>query len=244
MLKYPKTALLAAMALLATAPAAFADHDHDRDHWEHERHGPPDWAPAHGRRHHEEEREREERVIVVPERRVIVEQPTVIVPAPAPQPVVVYPPWFVQQQGQYVYQQQYQPVAPAVAVNRCNSQAAGAVLGGLLGGVLGHQIGGGNGKTLATVGGAVTGMLVGGEIGRSMDASDQACVGQVLEVAPVGRRVQWVESGTTYVVVPQKVVMRHGNHCRPYTLQIQTHHGWRTTQGMACRRPGGVWVRA
>jgi surface antigen len=95
-----------------------------------------------------------------------------------------------------------------------------------------------------TVGGAVTGALVGGDIGAQMDANNQGCVGQVLEVAPVGRRVQWVQSGVTYVVVPQKVVMRGGHHCRPYTLQMHTHHGWRTTEGMACRRPGGVWVAA
>ncbi len=37
----------------------------------------------------------------------------------------------------------------------------GAVAGGVLGGVLGHQIGGGRGKTVATVGGAVLGTISG-----------------------------------------------------------------------------------
>ncbi len=45
--------------------------------------------------------------------------------------------------------------------------AAGAVLGGLLG----HQVGGGNGRTLATVAGAVGGSLAGNEVERRTRAS-------------------------------------------------------------------------
>jgi uncharacterized protein YcfJ len=37
----------------------------------------------------------------------------------------------------------------------------GAVIGGLIGGILGHQVGGGTGKQLATVGGAVAGAAIG-----------------------------------------------------------------------------------
>jgi surface antigen len=77
-----------------------------------------------------------------------------------------------------------------------------------------------------------------------MDARNQACVGEVLEVAPVGRRVQWVESRVTYVVVPGQVALRNGEHCRPYTMDMQTPTGWQRTDGVACRRPGGVWVSA
>jgi uncharacterized protein YcfJ len=36
----------------------------------------------------------------------------------------------------------------------------------LIGGVLGHQVGGGSGKDLATVGGAVAGGVIGSNIGR------------------------------------------------------------------------------
>lgn len=40
----------------------------------------------------------------------------------------------------------------------------GSVLGGLAGGVIGHQIGGGRGKTAATVVGAIGGAVIGNEI--------------------------------------------------------------------------------
>jgi uncharacterized protein YcfJ len=43
-------------------------------------------------------------------------------------------------------------------------QIGGAVVGGLVGALAGHQIGGGKGKTLATVGGAAAGALAGHEI--------------------------------------------------------------------------------
>lgn len=45
---------------------------------------------------------------------------------------------------------------------------AGAVIGGVLGGVLGHQVGGGTGKDLATVGGAVGGGVLGHQIERNV----------------------------------------------------------------------------
>lgn len=224
--------VITAVAACIGSTAAWADPPWARDGG-----GPPGWAHGHHKqkhKHHHHDDDDDD------------EGPRVVYVQPAPRPVVVYPPWIVQQQGQYVYQPQYRPAPPppSMAVNRCNSETVGQVLGGVVGGVLGHQIGGGTGKTLATVGGAVAGVLVGGEIGRRMDAQSQGCVGQVLEVAPVGQRVQWVDSGVTYLVVPQKVVMRHGAHCRPYTMQMRVHGGWQTTQGMACRRPGGVWVAA
>jgi surface antigen len=228
-MKYP-TLLVAALAACITSTATWADPPWARDGG-----GPPGHAYGWHKHHHHDDDEHER------------EGPRVVYVQPAPrQAVVVYPPWIVQQQGQYVYQPEYRPVAPppSMVVNRCNSETVGQVLGGVVGGVLGHQIGGGTGKTLATVGGAVAGVIVGGNIGRQMDAQTQGCVGQVLEVAPVGQRVQWVDSGATYVVVPQKVVMRHGEHCRPYTMQMKVHGGWQNTRGMACRRPGGVWVAA
>ena len=42
----------------------------------------------------------------------------------------------------------------------------GAVVGALLGGILGHQVGGGRGKDLATVGGAIAGGAIGAQVGR------------------------------------------------------------------------------
>ena len=41
------------------------------------------------------------------------------------------------------------------------SDTLGAIIGGAAGGILGHQVGGGSGKTAATVGGAIIGTLIG-----------------------------------------------------------------------------------
>ncbi len=200
--------LLAALAATMATPAAFAD--------------PPPWAPAHGWRdgpgkHKEEFRDGDCKVKREWKKdggykekikckggdeyeREYDGRAVRVVPA---QPAVTYrsPPWIVQQQGQYVYQPRYRPAAVA-GTSRCNSATVGSVLGGLVGGVLGNQIGQGDGRTLATIGGAVAGVLVGGEIGRRMDAANQACVGEVLEVAPTGRRVQWAQGPVTYAAVP------------------------------------------
>lgn len=46
-------------------------------------------------------------------------------------------------------------------------QIGGAVVGGLAGGLLGNQVGGGKGKTLATVGGAVAGGYVGNKVQKN-----------------------------------------------------------------------------
>lgn len=46
------------------------------------------------------------------------------------------------------------------------------VVGAVIGGILGHQIGKGDGQTLATVGGAVAGAVVGNAIGRDSDEDE------------------------------------------------------------------------
>jgi uncharacterized protein YcfJ len=60
------------------------------------------------------------------------------------------------------------------------------IAGALIGGVLGHQIGGGTGKDLATVGGAVAGAVIGANSGRGGNAPEQRDV----------RRCETVASGT------------------------------------------------
>ena len=49
----------------------------------------------------------------------------------------------------------------------------GAIAGALIGGVLGHQVGGGHGKDLATVGGAVAGGVIGSNVGRNGQTTSQ-----------------------------------------------------------------------
>lgn len=236
--------LLAALAAVLASGPVMADDDDDDDRHGH-RHGK-------GKKHKEEfwdgnckvTREwkkdgeyKEKRKCKAPERQVYV------VPAPPPpQPAVAVVPWMHREQGHYAYKPQYRP-APVAGTYRCNSRTVGQVLGGIVGGVLGNQIGKGDGRTLATVGGAVAGVLVGGEVGRRMDAQDQGCVGEVLEVAPAGRRVQWADGPANYVVVPGQVNYVQGSYCRPYTMEMRIEgQGTQRTRGTACRRPDGVWI--
>lgn len=237
--------LLAAFAAVLAAPAARADRDDDHHHGHGHGHG------KHKNKHKEEywdgnckvERkwkhgEYEEK------RKCRAPETVVVVPAQPVRTVYVYPPWIVQQRGEYVYAPQHQPRPVTTGVVRCNSQVVGSVLGGVVGGALGSQIGKGSGRTAATIGGAIAGVLVGGEVGRRMDAGNQACVGEVLEVAPVNHRVQWAEGPATYVVVPAQAVHHQGAYCRPYTLEVRGPHGVERSKGRACRRADGVWIAA
>ena len=67
---------------------------------------------------------------------------------------------------------QASPAPPAGGIG------AGAVLGGVVGGLLGNQVGGGDGKKLATVAGVVGGAVVGNQIeqGRKAPAMYQVSV--------------------------------------------------------------------
>ena len=47
-----------------------------------------------------------------------------------------------------------------------NANVPGALAGALIGGILGHQVGGGSGKDIATVGGVIAGAALGANIGR------------------------------------------------------------------------------
>jgi uncharacterized protein YcfJ len=62
-------------------------------------------------------------------------------------------------------------VCEDVPVKQVNSsdthRVAGTAIGAVAGGVLGHQVGGGKGKTLATVGGAVAGGVVGNQVQKA-----------------------------------------------------------------------------
>jgi len=52
------------------------------------------------------------------------------------------------------------------------NRVAGTAIGAVVGGVLGHQVGGGKGKTLATVGGAAAGAYAGNQIQKNAQESD------------------------------------------------------------------------
>jgi len=63
-----------------------------------------------------------------------------------------------------------------VAPEQSRANVPAAIAGALIGGILGHQVGGGRGKDLATVGGVVAGAAIGAQVGR--DGQQQAAVGQ------------------------------------------------------------------
>lgn len=120
----------------------------------------------------------------------------------------------------------------------------GAVVGGAAGGFAGSHIGKGKGRLAATAGGAVLGVLIGGAIGHAMDEVDQACIGQVLEHAPDGRRITWSapRSGTGYSVVPVKSYQSAaGAYCREYQTMATVGGDLQQVYGTACRQPDGQW---
>jgi Glycine zipper 2TM domain len=67
---------------------------------------------------------------------------------------------------QYSQQPAYQQPAPAPAAPVARYSPIGIGVGAVVGGLLGNQVGGGTGKTLATVAGAVGGGYVGNEIAK------------------------------------------------------------------------------
>ncbi|MDD5000993.1 MAG: glycine zipper 2TM domain-containing protein [Thiomonas arsenitoxydans] len=143
-----------------------------------------------------------------------VRQPVAPRPAPAPQPAPVaqnnMAPQQFSPQPNPVQAAPQQPVCNtcgtviAVTPQQMQSQQnnpVGIIAGGIVGGLLGNQVGGGDGRKLATVAGAIGGGLAGNEIAKRVDAQTVYDVqvrmenGQVrnlqLKVAPpVGQRVQ------------------------------------------------------
>lgn len=60
-----------------------------------------------------------------------------------------------------------------------NANVQGALIGAVIGGILGHQVGGGSGRDLATVGGVAAGAVVGSQVGR--DRGSQPVYGPNVE---------------------------------------------------------------
>ncbi|MBT9492920.1 MAG: glycine zipper 2TM domain-containing protein [Paucibacter sp.] len=72
-----------------------------------------------------------------------------------------------------------------------NANVPGALMGALIGGVLGHQVGGGRGRDLATVGGVVAGGVVGSRIGGNSRQARTQEVQRCREEAGNGRPAYW-----------------------------------------------------
>ena len=58
-----------------------------------------------------------------------------------------------------------------VAPEQSRANVPAAIAGALIGGILGHQVGGGRGKDIATVGGVVAGAAIGANVGRDSQAA-------------------------------------------------------------------------
>jgi uncharacterized protein YcfJ len=65
-----------------------------------------------------------------------------------------------------------------IAQAQSNANVPAAIAGALIGGILGHQVGGGAGKDLATVGGAIAGAAIGNNVARN-GSTEQAATRDV-----------------------------------------------------------------
>ena len=75
-----------------------------------------------------------------------------------------------------------------VPPQRSSTNVPGALAGAVIGGILGHQIGGGTGRDLATVGGVVAGAAIGSKVGQP--SQDGPTTQDVQRCSPTGRRDQ------------------------------------------------------
>lgn len=88
----------------------------------------------------------------------------------------------------------------AVGERRPDVNVPGAIIGGVLGGILGHQVGGGSGRTVATIGGAVGGGALGANIDR-ITGRDNATVTRNVrrcDNVPGSGQVQYYDVDYTY----------------------------------------------
>jgi len=121
----------------------------------------------------------------------------------------------------------------------------GSAAGAALGGLLGSKMGSGSGQTALTIVGVLGGALAGGYIGRSMDPTDQACVGQTLEHAPANQTVAWQnpDNGSSYWVTPTNTYQGQGGQpCRNYVTQAVVNGQTQSSNGTACRGSNGAWA--
>ena len=124
-----------------------------------------------------------------------------------------------------------------------SKQDIGMATGAILGGVLGHQIGGGSGRTVATIGGAALGGFVGSRIGRNMDRNDQLKTAEALDKSRDGQAATWrnADNGQQYSVTPTKTYQSASGHCRDFTTVTEIEGRKEVVQGTACRQPDGTW---
>lgn len=132
----------------------------------------------------------------------------------------------------------------AACESQPSKQDIGMATGAVLGGVLGHQVGGGSGKTVATIGGAALGAYVGNRVGRNMDRSDQSRATHALDQSVDGESTTWRndETGARHSVTPTRTYHGDsGGRCRDFTTVTQIDGRDEVVHGTACKQPDGTW---
>jgi surface antigen len=127
-----------------------------------------------------------------------------------------------------------------VRSGRCNTDAVLGVVGAVTGGIIGHNVGAPRDRGIATVLGAITGAVIGTAIGSSIDDGDRACMGQALELAPIGRPVIWMNprSHVSWRMIPVRDV---SPTCREFDLYREGRHAGHE-RVVACRHGRGDWA--
>ena len=155
-------------------------------------------------------------------------------------------PALAQQSGTYGTDQRYcDHSALSQVLSTSKGNVVGTAAGAAAGGLLGSQFGKSSGKSLMTVLGVVGGALAGGAIGRSMDATDENCIGETLQHAPAEQPVAWQNpaTGSSYWVTPtQGMRGPNGETCRDYVTDALVDGRKRQTRNTACRQADGSWV--
>jgi surface antigen len=126
-----------------------------------------------------------------------------------------------------------------VTRGRCNTDTVLTALGAATGAVIGNRVAADGDRAVATIVGAIIGGVVGNKVGDALDESDRACMGQSLELAPVGRTVVWINPQTRvgYRVRPVRDL---AEGCRVFEYGVDGRQGGVLTK-TACRASTGHW---
>lgn len=136
--------------------------------------------------------------------------------------------------------------ASTSGIGRCDRDVIAAVLGAVAGGPAESDLINGENSVIADIGGRALGTLTGGAIAEAMDASDQACVGQILEHIPSGFAIAWhdPDHGAAYNMIASRTYRSEsGQDCREYKISTIFGGKVETDKGAACRTPDGSWEK-
>ena len=127
-----------------------------------------------------------------------------------------------------------------VGRGRCDTDGVMTVFGAVAGGIIGNRTAAPSNRGVATVFGAIAGGIIGNAVGSAIDDSDRACIGQSLELVPIGRPVVWrnPHSHVDWRMVPVRDVSRD---CREFDLVRGNDGRSGHERVVACRRDRGNW---